>query len=105
MLSCSPVISFSSSVSFLSLFCLSLCFSLSLKENKGSFYLFLDIHRLVELNENYRYETRFEKENTVLHCVFVSKVNKETIPKPVKRKLEIIKLSKKKNRIGDQVKC
>ena len=62
MLSCLPVISFSSSVSFL---CLPLCFSLSLKENDT---LFLDTHRLVELNENYRYETRLEKENTVVHC-------------------------------------
>ena len=49
----------------------------------------------MELNESYRYETRLEEEKTVLHCTFVSKVNKETIPKPVKRKLEIIKLSKK----------
>ena len=49
----------------------------------------------MELNENYKYEIRLEKEKIVLHCVFVSKVNKETIPKPVKRKLEIIKLSKK----------
>ena len=26
----------------------------------------------MELNESYRYETRLEKEKTVLHCVFVS---------------------------------
>ena len=26
----------------------------------------------MEFNENYRYETRSEKEKTVLHCVFVS---------------------------------
>ena len=35
------------------------------------------IHEIIldkpmEFNENYRYETRPEKEKTVLHCVFVS---------------------------------
>ena len=66
--------------------CLSFCVSLSLKENKFKYE---------ELNENYRYETRLEKEkNNGSLYVFVSKVQwltRKTTLKPEKR-------------IGDQVK-
>ena len=70
MLSCSPLISVSSFVS-LSLF-VSRAISISLQKNhrRLAFYLFLD--KPMEFNESYRYETRLEKEKTVLHCVFVS---------------------------------
>ena len=76
---------------------LSLFFSLSLKESEFMFFFTSSFHILVELNENFRYETRLEKKKVSLY-VFVSKVQlftRKTIPKPMKRKLEIIKLSKK----------
>ena len=61
------------------------------------FFFTSSFHILVELNENFRYETRLEKKKVSLY-VFVSKVQLftwKTIFKPMKRKLEIIKLSKK----------
>ena len=71
MLSCSPLISVSSSVSLSLPVSLALFLSLCKKNHCGlAFYLFLDIP--MDFNENYRYETRPEKEKTVLHCVFVS---------------------------------
>ena len=70
MLSCSPLISVSSSVSVsVSLF-VSRAISISLQKknhHRLAFYLFLD--KPMEFNENYRYETRLEKEKTVLHCL------------------------------------
>ena len=70
MLSCSPLISFSSSVCLSLSLSLALFLSLSLKENTCRFYIFLDIS--VEFNENYRNETRLEKwKPIVIVCLCV----------------------------------
>ena len=51
----------------------------------------------MELNENFRYETRLEKKNLFIVCLCFkdSDVNKENDVQTMKRKLEIIKLSEK----------